>query len=167
MAKLLVILGWCLSVLGILGFLTAVLAAFDADNEKTDAVLGLLMLGAFFGVPGGFILWGTKKTAREQRFRAEFTGFLRSHDEFTITEMAQKIGRTELETEQLVARAITEDKLDLVFHRADRRYLHRNRIRQSFKVFERCSACGGQLRHELALEGEVVSCPYCGSPVEG
>ena len=161
MSKLIKAVGWMLIALAAICLFCVPLVLFD-DKSEQDVVLGFLMMTAIFGFPGAIALYQTKKAERAREFRSQLVGYLRTHDRFTVEEMARKIGKTEMETDQLIARIVDEEKLDLVFHRPDRTYMHRNRVASGARVLEKCGSCGAALHHELVLEGEVVSCAYCG-----
>ncbi|MCK6552337.1 hypothetical protein L6R52_41285 [Myxococcota bacterium] len=165
MEKLFKFTGWMLTIFGGLFVFFSILTLFDSKEDDRDATVGLIMIGALLGVPGGALLIRGKNAQRARELRERFVGFARTHDQFSVAEMAQKIGETELETERLVAEAVTRGELDVVFHRPDRTYLHRNRIRREFKVITKCGSCGAGLKNEVALEGEQLACPYCGSEV--
>lgn len=162
MARMIKGLGWFFVALSLIALFCSILVAFD-ETEDRGTVLAFLMFAGFFGFPGGLIVWRHTRNERERQFRAQLTGYLRTHDRFTVEEIAKKIGRTELETDRLVAEIVSEAALDLVFHRSDRAYMHRNRIAAGAKVFDRCASCGAALNHEVVLEGETATCAYCGS----
>jgi hypothetical protein len=162
MLKLVKSVGWILCALAAISAFCAVLVSFDVLKEdQKGALFGFLMFTGMFGFPGALILWRTTRLEREQAFRLELSGFIRTHDRFTSEEMAQKVGRSVMEVEKLIAQIAHEDKMDLVFHRSDRTYLHRGRIAQTARVYEACPSCGAALSNEVALEGEQVICVYC------
>lgn len=164
MLKLVKAVGWILCALGAISAFCAVLASMDVlKDDQKDAVFGFLMIAAMFGFPGGIILWRGTKLQREQKFRSELAGFIRTHDRFTSEEMARKVDRTVLEVERLIAEIAHAEKMDLVFHRPDRSYMHRARIAHGARVFDACPSCGARLSHEIVLEGEQLTCVYCNS----
>src|SRR5688572_15252364 len=114
MVKVLKAGGWALLALTAMSFLGALLVL--ATDQDTKAMAGFLMIASFFGVPGGLMLWRGTLIGREQKFREELGGYMRTHDRFTAKEMAAKIGKSEMETESLIARIANEQKVDLVFH---------------------------------------------------
>lgn len=166
MRKLVSAVGWLLLALGgVWLFFTVVfvLSMLAGAEEEPDPALGGIILAALFGIPGAVIRWRVGLAVKRETFEAEFRGYLMSLDAFTPAELAAKIGRSEMETSGLVARAIDEHGLDLVFHRKTGQYLHRNRIRRTHQVIDRCHACGAAAGHEIVFAGELVNCKYCGT----
>jgi len=159
MLKLIKGVGWLL--LGLAGVCVLCIPAvvFDSSTNKSDTIFGFFLFAAFFGLPGALLLW----RGRAMEKRVELAGFLRTHDRFTADEIAQKFGINPLETEKLILRLAQEEKLDVVFHRADRSYMQRNRIAVGARVLDVCPSCGARLPHEVALEGEQPRCVYCGT----
>ncbi len=124
--------------------------------------------GLFFGsvllVPGLLLFLYGRRVHRETEFLAAVTGLIRSHDRFSVPELARKIGRTELETEGIVARVIAADNgVDLVFHRPSREYIHQSRLTAGQRVVERCPSCGAPTNREVVFDDEQVPCTFCGA----
>jgi hypothetical protein len=159
--------GGCLSVLA-LPFLALGVFMYVDPPEGDTPVQGLVA-GLFFafalGLPGlALVVWG-RRERREAEHLTGVTGMIRAHDRFTVEELARKIGRTELETEAIIARVVAaEESIDLVFHRSTREYLHRARM-SAGKVVEACASCGAPTGSEVVFEGERVPCAYCGAPL--
>jgi len=161
--------GGCLILLGIAFFLLAVF--MFADPLEGETRLQSLIPGLFFGsvtLPTGVVIftWGMFRS-RRLAFEEQVTGFLRNHDRFTVEEMARKIGRTELQTEALISRLSVQHRLDLVFHRTTREYLHRARLGGNQRVVEQCPSCGARNQPQVVFGDEVVSCTYCNAPLNG
>ncbi len=160
------ILGWLLLAVAAFWLIFTVvfglLLAVGHENDP-DPAFGGILLTVMFGVPGGILRWRIRTARKREQFEAEFRGYLMSLDAFTAGELAAKIGRTEMETSGLIARAIADEGLDLVYHRKDGKYLHRNRIRRAHQVIDRCHACGASTGHEIVFAGETVACKYCGT----
>lgn len=158
--------GGCLTLLAIPFFCLAVMMLLDP--KEGEGPLQSLVPGLFFGsvlLFPGLILYGYgRSVGKDREFREAVTGMVRSHDRFTVEELARKIGRTELETEGLIARILAEGNgIDLVFHRPTREYLHRARLSAGQRVVERCAACGAPTERAVVFEGEQVACTYCGA----
>lgn len=166
MSKLAKIIAWGMLSLSIISFICAAVAGLEDTPESTNASFGFLLIGLFFGFPGGLLLFTVTRGEKRRNLDTLLLGLLRTHDQFTVAEIAQKLGGSEAETEQLIIRAVAQHRLDLVFHRSDRTYMHRDRIRRDCRVYDRCGACGASLQHELAIEGEAITCPYCNSRVD-
>lgn len=159
------IAGWAGTVVGIASLLLCLLTLIDNDPRHKGAPYGFAMFAILFGLPGGVILWRLNLRRREQEFRAQLLGYIKSHDAFTAEELARKIGRTEMETEALIASVSQQEGVDLVFHRKDRQYMHRKRLRTGHTVLSRCPSCGAALGNQIIFEGEHVTCEYCDHPL--
>jgi hypothetical protein len=139
----------------------------EGDTFEQSLAPGMF-LGSVFLVPGVALLLYGRRSQRDRDFVQAVTGMIRSHDRFRVAELATKIGRTELETEGLVARVIASGQgIDLVFHRPTREYVHRARLNAGERVIERCASCGAPTNREVVFDGEQVPCTYCGAALTG
>jgi hypothetical protein len=162
--------GGCLTLVAMPFFCLAVFMYMDP--LKGDTPTQSLAPGLFFGsaliVPGLLLFVYGRRARQDAEFVEAVTGMVRSYDRFTVAELAQKIGRTELETETLVARIIAANNgVDLVFHRPSRSYIHRARLAAGQRVVERCPSCGAPTNREVVFDGERVPCTYCGATLGG
>ncbi len=158
--------GGCMTLIALPFFCLAVF--MFADPTKGDTAAQSLAPGLFFGTafltPGLLLFLYGRRAYQDAEFLTAVTGMVRSYDRFTVAELAQKIGRTELETEALVARIIASNSgIDLVFHRPSRSYIHRARLAAGQHVVERCPSCGAPTNREVVFDGERVPCTYCGA----
>jgi hypothetical protein len=161
--------GGCLVLAALPFVLLAVfmaLSPLEPDDTLTESLTPGLFFASVLFVPGMVLYVVGKRAQKEQEFLQAVTGMMRSHDAFTAAELALRIGRSELETEQLIHRIDerTPD-LDLVFHRASRRYIHRTRLEAGAYVVERCGRCGAPTGHQVVLPGEWPTCAYCQAPL--
>jgi hypothetical protein len=158
--------GGCLTLLAMPFFCLAVFM-FAAPTKGEGAVASLAP-GLFFGsvllVPGLFLYFYGRRDFRDAEFLSAVTGMVRSHDRFSVAELSRKIGRTELETEGIVARIIGADNgVDLVFHRPSREYIHRGRLTAGQRVVDKCPSCGAPTEREVVFGDEHVPCTFCGA----
>jgi hypothetical protein len=160
---LLKVLGWLLLIPGGLFLLLSPVAAIDKND--LGAMAGLILMGGFLAGPGGLLLRAGITRQRESELQDQMVGFVRSHEAFTIDELARHLGKTPAEAQTLLHRDIAKYQLPLVMHRASRRYMRLDRLSRAAQVAERCQACGGQLDRQVLLEGEQLNCPYCGTLV--
>ncbi len=151
-----------LMIMTLISLSLALLTIIEKDPENQDATYGFMMFAFFFGIPGIWLCIRGRRKERYQRLSQQLSGYFRSHDSFTVTEMSQKIGKTEMETECLIFDLIETKKINLVFHRSTRQYLHKNRIHKKYHQIDRCSACGASFKQEVIFEGERIACQYCG-----
>jgi serine/threonine-protein kinase len=159
----------------VFGYGTLAVAAFwlllvplmllDDDNDAASAALGGVVLAFMFGLPGGLVTWMVRRADARDDLDARLLGFVHSRDAFSAAELAPTIGKTELETEQLLAALVHARRVGLLFHAADRRYFHPDRLTRAHQVVTRCQACGAGLGSEVVFAGEIRRCHYCGSPV--
>ncbi len=149
-------------------FLLAVLMCLGPleDRTRMEALIPGLFFGSVALVPGvGLFWWGRAKEA-EAEAEELLLGYVRSHDRFTSGEMATKLGRNEVEVEQSIVTLGNRSDLDLVFHRPDRAWMHRGRIKTAHAVVDKCGSCGANVGHQIVFEGESVACQYCDSPLK-
>ena len=158
------ITGGCLLVIG-LPFLPITLLMYLDPFEGTTAIESLALGLLFWSVlllPGFALYIGGRKAQDERRFYDAVTGMVRSHDRFGVVELAGKIGRTELETETLIAQIVAADNgIELAFYRATREYVHRASLIDNERVVEKCVACGAPTNNQVVLVGETATCTYC------
>jgi hypothetical protein len=162
--KLLKVLGILLLAFGGLWLIMIPFAALDAEHR--DAVPGLIFIGLFFGVPGGLMLRSGTQRQREHELQEQMVGFVRTHDAFSLDELAAHIGVPPARAQTLLNRDIARYRLPLVMHRASGRYLRLDRLSRAARVAERCHSCGGSLGTQIVFEGEQLTCPYCGVVVQ-
>jgi len=160
--------GGCLILMGIPCLCLAVLMWLaPSKGDETKSAMQNLAPGLFFGsvvlFPGIVLFLYGRRVSKDEEFLGAVTAMIRSHDRFTVEDLARKIGRNELETEGLVAKVIAASNgIDLAFHRPTREYIHRQRLAQGQRVVEACPSCGAPTRGEVVFEGERVPCMFCG-----
>lgn len=135
------------------------------DGDRSAAMGGVLIAG-LLGVPGFLIRRAAVTKQRESELQEQMVGFVRTHDAFSINELAAHIGKTPGEAQALLNRDIARYRLPLVMHRASGRYLRLDRLSTAAQVAERCQSCGGSLGNEIVFAGEQLTCPYCSSVVQ-
>ncbi len=166
MTKLLTAIGWILATFGLIFALFSVIVLVEAlgsDSEKHwSAFTGMLLFVGMTGIPGGIILYRRRTARKKAEFNGRLRGFISSLDSFTVSELAGKIGRSEMETEGLIVSLNSAGEVDLAFHRQSRCYLHRSRIQRGYRVIERCHSCGAAVGQELVFDDESPACRYCG-----
>jgi hypothetical protein len=160
---LLKVLGSLLLIPGALLLIMLPIAIVDGEWE---AVVGLLILGGLFGAPGGLLLRSGILRQRLTELQANMVAFVRTHDAFSIDELAAHIHKSPAEAQRLLNLDIARYRLPLVMHRASGRYLRLDRLSRAAQVAERCQSCGGSLGTQIVFEGERLTCPYCASLVQ-
>ena len=169
MSKLLTAIGWILATIGIVFVLFSVIVFFQALRTGVEkdwsAFTGGVLFAGVAGIPGALLLHRNRVARKKAAFDQRLRGFISSLDSFSVSELATKIGRNEMETEGLIATLIAKGQVDLAFHRQSSSYLHRNRIKRGHRVIERCHSCGASVGQELVFDGETPECRYCGVPL--
>jgi hypothetical protein len=155
-------LSWLLLVPALLFAVMTPFALLDGD---TNAMAGILFLSGMFGVPGFLLRRSAQKRELDGALQSQMVGFVRTHDSFSINELAAHIGKTPGEAQALLNQDIARYRLPLVMHRASGRYLRLDRLSGAAQVAETCQSCGASIGSQIVFEGEHLSCPYCASPV--
>ena len=124
---------------------------------------------AYICVPGGaapaaiVLGLGILEYHREKQLK-EFTTLLKTYRRIRIDELAAKVGKSPLEAERLLSRAIELGYVAGVIDRsADEFVLAGTEKAQVF--VERCPHCGGVV-NRWAFPEERFLCPYCNVAVE-
>ncbi len=124
---------------------------------------------AYICIPGGVIpgalavLLGVIEWHRAKQLK-EFATFLQAYRRIGMDELARKLGRTELETSRLLARAIELKYVAGVVDRATGEFVLAEAEKQQVFV-ERCPHCGGVV-NRWSFPEERFPCPYCSVAVE-
>lgn len=140
----------------------AILTSVENDPKHAGATYGFMMFAFVFGIPGIWLCIRGRKKWRYGQLLKQLSGFLKSHDTFSAADIANKIGKTEMQTESLIVQLIETEQLDILFHRPTRRYFHKNRIQKSYRQIDRCASCGASLKQEIVFANESSVCQYCG-----
>jgi hypothetical protein len=120
-------------------------------------------------VPGGLIpaaialLLGLIEYRREKRLK-EFATWLQTYRRIRMDELARKVGKTPMETERLLTRAIELMYVTGVIDRSTDEFVLASAEKQQVFV-ERCPHCGGVV-NRWAFPEERFPCPYCNVAVE-
>ena len=162
MTALLKVLGWLLLVPGGLFVLMIPFMLLDGDQ---GAAIGAVFVGGLFGIPGGLLLRAGLSRHRDERLQRQMVGFVRSHDAFSINELAAHIGKSPAEAQALLTNDIARYHLPLLMHRPSGRYLRLDRLSHAAQIADRCQSCGGSLGGQIVFAGEQLTCPYCSSRV--
>jgi hypothetical protein len=154
------IVGWGLLIFGGIFLLLVPMMCATGDPE---AAMGGVLIGLFFAAPGGLVIGLIRHHKKTTELRNHMLGFMWSHDAFTASELAQKLGKSETETERLIVGLSRRSQMPLLFHASDRRYYHPDRVKRKHAVVSRCQNCGAVLGNEIVFEGETRRCRYCNS----
>ncbi len=120
-------------------------------------------------VPGGVVpgaialLFGVVEWNRERHLK-EFAALVGRYRRVTTDELAKKLGKTPMQTERLLTRALELNYVDGVVDRATGEFVLAEAEKQQIFI-ERCPHCGGVV-NRWAFPQERFPCPYCNVAVE-
>ncbi len=129
----------------------------------------LMPILAYICVPGGLLpggialLLGGVESRREKELK-EFAALLGRYRRIRMDELAGKLGRTSMETERLLTRALELKYVAGVVDRSTGEFVLQEAEKQQVFV-ERCPHCGG-IVNRWAFPEERFPCPYCNVGVE-
>ncbi len=124
---------------------------------------------AYICVPGGVLpgaialLFGVIEYHREKQLK-EFSTWLQTYRRIRMDELARKVGKTPMEAERLLNRAIELHYVSGVVDRSTDEFVLSTAEKQQVFV-ERCPHCGGVV-NRWAFPEERFPCPYCNVAVE-
>ena len=131
--------------------------------------ISLTPILAYICIPGGVIpgalavLFGVVEWRRAKQLK-EFATFLGTYRRIRMDDLARKLGKTEMETDRLLTRAIELKYVAGVVDRATGEFVVAGAEKQQVFV-ERCPHCGGVV-NRWAFPEERFPCPYCDVAVE-
>ncbi len=120
-------------------------------------------------IPGGVVpaaialLFGVIEWHREKQL-TEFATWLQTYRRIRMDELARKVGKTPMEAERLLTRAIELKYVSGVIDRSTDEFVLASAEKQQVFV-ERCPHCGGVV-NRWAFPEERFPCPYCNVAVE-
>ena len=150
-------------LLGLALFLVvgALLTLFDNDDsDSRNAMLGFIMIATFVAIPGWILC--RRANLKQNAIAQQLQGFIRSHDSFSVAELASAVGLREQIARQKVLTMIQNDSLDLVFDSDTERFMRRDKL-AALKVIKSCGACGSKIALSKQAEDQLMDCPSCGS----
>lgn len=124
---------------------------------------------AYICIPGGVlpgaiaVLLGVIEYHREKQLK-EFATWLETYRRIRMDELARKVGKTPMEAERLLNRAIELKYVAGVVDRSTDEFVLAEAEKQQVFV-ERCPHCGGVV-NRWAFPEERFPCPYCNVAVE-
>jgi Zn finger protein HypA/HybF involved in hydrogenase expression len=109
-----------------------------------------------------FLFLGLRGRARFQAIE-DVADILKAYRRIKLTDLARKMGKTELEAEKLVMKCIEENLIHGYMDRQAQEFFTKDAMHQmpDSKSGWKCSACGAY-NDSVILPGETAKCGYCG-----
>ncbi len=124
---------------------------------------------AYICIPGGVVpaaialLFGFIEWHREKQLK-EFAALLERYRRVRMDDLAAKLGKTPMETEKLLTRALELKYVEGVMDRATGEFVLTTAEKEQVFI-ERCPHCGGVV-NRWSFPEERFPCPYCDVAVE-
>ena len=160
--------GSLLAMLGAFGMIGAYaydsVTPHNSPSYEPSLLPGLTAMCGLLGVLPGFILiyLGMRARGKSQSL-VEFSSWVRTYRRIGLTDLAHKLGKSEMETERILADAIDKQ---LVYGFIDRQTNEFVAWESSLTqvMVPQCPNCNAAIGR-LYLAGETILCPYCKSVI--
>lgn len=144
-------------------FLLVGMGMYFFPTQGTSSSYGIIIMmlcTPIFLIPGLILLClGWREVLREKMLE-DLAGYLRLHRRIKVTEIARKIGKTEMETERMIAKCTERGLIKGYVDRETNEFFTDISLQEEI-VVEKCPHCGGALSKRI-LKGETAKCDYCG-----
>jgi DNA-directed RNA polymerase subunit RPC12/RpoP len=135
------------------------------EDGGPDVGTGMFMVGmctVLFIIPGIILfVWGYKLGQDESNWQ-NLAGYLKSHRRIKISEVAKKLGKSEYETETLIAKIVEQRLIVGYIDRNTREFFTIQSLFHEVNRPDKCPNCGASM-HTRVLSGENAICDYCGA----
>lgn len=165
-SSLLLLLGVGLLVLGGFGIFSGIAYETTVPHNSPEYVPAIVWgLGAMCGLlgvlPGALLVVHSRRTNKRETALMEFASFVRSYRRIGLTDLARKLGKSEFETEKVLAEATDKGLVHGFVDRQTNEFVAAEWA--GGQVYSaKCPNCGGTV-DRLFMEGETPLCPYCHS----
>jgi DNA-directed RNA polymerase subunit RPC12/RpoP len=159
-------IGAILVGLGLFFVMVAIVGGTVA-NEDMDAsseqYFGIAVFCTVVLMVPGFIIfaWGYKLGQKEREYE-RLAGYLKSYRRIKISDVATKIGKSEMETEQLIAKIVEKGLILGYIDRNSREFFTHQSLFHEVDRPDKCPNCGASM-YTRVLSGENAVCDYCGA----
>ncbi|MGQ0797135.1 MAG: PCI domain-containing protein [Methanobacteriota archaeon] len=116
-------------------------------------------------LPGLLLLFLGFRARRVERDFVEFAAWVKTYRRIGMKDLAQKLGRPEVEVEKMLIHAVDRGLAKGFIDRGTDEFVLTEAIGQEHYL-ETCPRCGANLRKRYFL-GETVTCPYCNAVITG
>lgn len=160
LGAILIVLGIFFDVLGILSF-----TVMPQEEGGSDVGMGIAVIGlcsAVFLIPGIVLFaWGYKLGQKERELQ-KLAGYLKSYRRIKISDVATKIGKSEMETEHLIAKIVEKGLIQGYVDRTSGEFFTHQSLFHEVDRPDKCPNCGASM-YTRVLSGENAVCDYCGA----
>ncbi|HEV8594985.1 MAG TPA: PCI domain-containing protein [Thermoplasmata archaeon] len=165
-SSVLLVIGLALLILGGFGIFSGVAYETTVPHTSPEYVPAVVWgLGAMCGLggvlPGAILILQAQKSGKKERAVMEFASWVRSYRRIGLGDLSRKLGKSEFETEKVLAEAMDKGLVHGFVDRQTGEFVAAEWAGgQMYSA--RCPNCGGTVSH-LFMEGETPLCPYCNS----
>jgi predicted RNA-binding Zn-ribbon protein involved in translation (DUF1610 family) len=157
-------IGAILIGLGIFFVLLSLMGATIWQEEMEalpEAYYGIIWIcTAVFLLPGiAIFAWGWK-LGQEERELEKLAGYLKSYRRINSHTLARKLGKTEYETEHLIAECVRLGLVKGYFDRSSDEFFTYQSVFEEIKRRDKCPNCGAAIDARV-LVGESYECRFC------
>lgn len=160
-------IGAILIVLGIFFDLIGIMSVTIIPSEEggSDFGMGMAVVGlctVIFLIPGIILfVWGYKLGQKEKELE-KLAGYLKSYRRIKISDVAKKLGKSEYETEQLIAKIVEDGLIKGYVDRTSGEFFTHQSLFHEVDRPDKCPNCGASM-YTRVLSGENAVCDYCGA----
>jgi len=161
-------IGALLLVGGVLMVLTGIVLTVSPPpgspqfNAGQTLIIGSLCTATGI-VPGLLFIWRGFRARTFMKELEEFSGWVQAYRRITLSDLARKLGKSEMEAEKLLAAVIDKGLVRGFIDRSTNEFVIPEAIGQSLFVGT-CPHCGGSVQRQFLI-GETPVCPYCRSVI--
>lgn len=116
-------------------------------------------------VPGLVLIILGRRASLKEKELIEFTAWVKTYRRISLTDLATKLGKPQMEAEQLLVTVVDRGLLKGFIDRSTDEFVLQEAVGQE-AFLDTCPRCGANLQKRYFL-GETVTCPYCHSVVVG
>jgi len=126
------------------------------------SIIGLCSATAL--IPGIVFLYIAVQSKKREREIIEIAVLVKSYRRVKLDKIAKKLGKTEFETEKILADCVDKGQVDGFFDRTTEEFVVRSAVAEELAIY-RCRSCGATASRKF-LAGETAKCDFCGGVME-
>ncbi len=146
------------------------LAMFGFSNpvEEGGAQTSLSIAGIctiILLIPAVILLYLAFRITNKEKKAEDLASLLHMYRRISLADLAEKVGKTEIEVEKEIVEAIKMGKVQGYIDRTTNEFFTKESMTQQLEVRDvatlKCSACNGSLPGTY-MRGQTFECPHCG-----